>query len=338
MDIQHHYELTRYNTFGIRVYAKYFIDIQSVEQLSALLKEPWIKQEKLLVLGGGSNLLFTQDFDGLVIKISIGGVHVVKEDDQFYWVKVGAGVNWHELVQQCVRAGFAGLENLSLIPGTVGAAPIQNIGAYGVEVRDYIEAVEAYHIITGNKHYFLNIDMQFGYRDSAFKRGLRGQYIITHVAFRLLKTPRYNTSYGAIMDTLSSQGVHTLTLQAVSDAVVHIRQTKLPDPATTGNAGSFFKNPVLSLREYQKIVKDFPAMPGYEQPDGQVKVAAGWLIEQCGWKGRKMGAVGVHDKQALVLVNHGGGTGAEVLQLAQQITDSVQEKFGISLEPEVNVV
>ena len=338
MTIQQDISLTHLNTFGIDAKAAYFANIETISELRAILTDPALMQKPKLVLGGGSNLLFTDDFDGLVIKISIKGIEQTKEDENHAWIKVGAGEIWHELVLYTIREKLGGLENLSLIPGTVGAAPMQNIGAYGVEIKDTFESLEAVQVSSGAMRIFTASECEFAYRNSIFKGALKGQYIITSVTFKLNRNPVFNTSYGDIQATLEAMGVEHLSLKAVSEAVIRIRQSKLPDPSQIGNAGSFFKNPTVEAAQFERLKADFPAIPGYPQPDGSVKVPAGWLIEQCGWKGKSMGNVGVHEKQALVLINRGGAKGNEVKNLAETIVDSVKTRFGVDLMPEVNIV
>lgn len=338
MNIQENFSLTPYNTFGIQAKARYFAEVTQVEQLRYLItSEPYAEMPKL-ILGGGSNLLFTQDFDGLVIKIKLKGIESIQEDEQHVWLKAGAGEVWHDFVQHSIEAGFHGLENLSLIPGSVGAAPMQNIGAYGAEIKDVFDHLEAMEIATGQLKRFEHEECDFGYRKSVFKNVLKDKYIITSVTFKLNKKASFNVSYGAIQQTLEEMGVEKLSTKAISEAVIRIRQSKLPDPAQMGNAGSFFKNPYISKTFYEKLNSQFPEMPCYQLPDGQVKVPAGWLIEQCGWKGKVTGNAGVHSKQALVLVNHGNAQGLEVKELALKIQASVKEKFGIELNPEVNII
>lgn len=338
IDIQENYPLKSLNTFGLNVKARYFVAVHSVEELRTVLADSVYGRLPRLVLGGGSNLLFTKDFEGIIIKMSIKGIEKVKEDNEHVWLKVGAGENWHQFVLYCIEHDYAGLENLSLIPGTVGAAPMQNIGAYGVEIKDVFEVLEAVKIEDGTIRAFTNQECQFGYRHSIFKQEVKDQYIIVSATFRLNKKPIFNTSYGAIQDTLEKFGVTTLSIKVISDAVIHIRQSKLPDPAKIGNAGSFFKNPSIEPSLYARLKGTYPTIPGYEQPDGLVKVPAGWLIEQCGWKGKTVGNAGVHANQALVLVNHGNAHGEEIRKLAEAVQASVQEKFGITLSPEVNFV
>jgi UDP-N-acetylmuramate dehydrogenase len=283
-------------------------------------------------------MLFTSDFDGLVIKINIGGIEVVNETDEHVYIKVGAGVVWHDLVLYCIERNYAGMENLSLIPGTVGAAPMQNIGAYGVEIKEIFENLEAIHMQTGQSRIFGNADCLFGYRESIFKKELKGQYVIVNVTFRLNKVPVFNTSYGAILDTLKTMNVQDLSIKAISDAVCQIRKSKLPDPAEIGNAGSFFKNPEIPLEQYNKLQQQYPQIPGYVVSAQTMKVPAGWLIEQTGWKGKQVGNTGVHKNQALVLVNYGKAQGNEIKALSEEVQRTVHEKFGIWLQAEVNFV
>ena len=316
------------------------MDITNEEDLQTLLQLSDFVDTPKLVLGGGSNVLLCHDFDGLVVRVDIQGVSVLREDENHIYLNAGAGVNWHELVLFCVRNGYAGMENLSLIPGTVGAAPMQNIGAYGVELEQVFDSLTAVHIRTGEKRLFTHADCQFGYRESVFKRDLKGQYIITGVTFRLNKTPTFHTRYGAIQETLAEMGIsdERLSIKAISDAVIRIRRSKLPDPAQIGNAGSFFKNPEISKEKFDDLKDKYPALPGYPAGDDTVKIPAGWLIEQAGWKGYRTGDAGVHAKQALVLVNYDAATGDQILALAKQVQDSVQEKFEVRIVPEVNIV
>ena len=337
MQVLQDVSLQPHNTFGLEARARHWITITATEQLQELLRDPTYQSVPKLVLGGGSNVLFTQDFAGLLIKIAIPGISVVKEDDDEVYVRSGAGVGWHELVMHCIERGYGGIENLSLIPGTVGAAPMQNIGAYGVEIKDVFSSLEAVEIATGNRHTFELADCQFGYRSSVFKHERKGQYIITSVTLRLRKQPVLNTSYGAIAETLARKHIHAPTIRDVSEAVIDIRRSKLPDPQQIGNAGSFFKNPVIPRAQYEALLTDYPTMPGYPTEQA-VKVPAGWLIEQCGWKGKRVGNIGVHNQQALVLVHFGGGQGSALMTLAQDIKASVLKKFGIVIEPEVNMI
>ncbi len=338
MTIQKQVSLQKYNTFAIDAIASHFVEVTTVEELQSILSDDTYNRMPKLILGGGSNLLFTQNFDGLVIKIAILGQEIISEDAQHALIKVGAGVNWHQLVLHTLDLGLGGLENLSLIPGTVGAAPMQNIGAYGVEIKDTFVELQAVEISTGKVATFDNTSCEFGYRYSVFKDALKDRYIIVNVTFKLLKSPVFNITYGAIEDTLKASGIRDLSLKAVSDAVIRIRQSKLPDPAKIGNAGSFFKNPTVDRPIFDGLKVRYADMPGYELPDGQVKVPAGWLIEKSGWKGKRVGNVGVHELQALVLVNYGHAVGNEVRELAFAIQASVMDKFGIALMPEVNMV
>lgn len=340
LTIQSNVSLKPYNTFGIEAQARYLVEISHENDLPALLLLNDFVDVPKLILGGGSNVLLRRDYDGLVVKMAIQGIEVVREDDNHVYLNVGAGVNWHQLVAYCVAQGYAGMENLSLIPGTVGAAPMQNIGAYGVEIEQIFESLTAVHIPTGEYHTFTHGDCAFGYRESVFKHELKGQYIITRVVFRLDKVPTFHTRYGAIQETLNAMGVpeDKLSIQAISDAVIHIRRSKLPDPEQIGNAGSFFKNPEISAEQFAQLKETYSDMPGYPLADGSVKLPAGWLIERAGWKGYRKGDAGVHAKQALVLVNYGGATGDELIALAQQVQASVYEKYGVRIQPEVNVI
>ncbi|RZJ89532.1 MAG: UDP-N-acetylmuramate dehydrogenase [Chryseobacterium sp.] len=335
--IRENQSLKRSNTFAIDVNAKYFAEINSIADLSALLAGQEIQTEALLIVGGGSNILFTKDFEGLVIKMNIQGITVTESGAEVF-VTAGAGVNWHELVQFCVAHGFAGIENLSLIPGTVGASPIQNIGAYGVELKDVFYSCEAMEIATGDTRTFHYEDCHFGYRESVFKSALKGKYIITSVCYRLSKVAHLNTQYGAITAELERRNILEPTIADVSAVVADIRVSKLPDPSTIGNAGSFFKNPVIDAEEFAPVLAAFPEVVHYPAGPDQVKVAAGWLIESCGFKGMVSGNTGTWKNQALVLVNHGGATGAEVYNFSETIIETVQAKFGIRLEREVNIL
>lgn len=306
--------------------------------LQELLEMPAAKQfPQTLLLGGGSNILFTKPFDGLVLKNEIAGIEVVDETEEHVWVKVGGGVIWHQFVMHAVANNWGGIENLSLIPGSVGASPIQNIGAYGVEIKDVLHSVEAYHMKDACLVSFTNADCAFGYRDSVFKRMYKGLFAIIAATFKLDKHPRLNTSYGAIEQELEKMGVGSPTINDVSKAVINIRQSKLPDPEKIGNAGSFFKNPVIDTTQFEAIKKLYPEMPGYSSPDATTKVPAAWLIEQCGWKGYRQNDAGVHQWQPLVLVNYGKASGNEIYKLSESIMQSVKHRFGIELEREVNI-
>ena len=291
-----------------------------------------------MILGGGSNILFTKDFDGFVFKNELYGIKKVREDAEHVYVKAGAGVNWHQLVVHCIHNNWAGVENLSLIPGNTGASPMQNIGAYGVEIKDVFYELEAFHLQDKKLVNFNLADCEFGYRESVFKGKYKNQFVITSVTFRLNKKPVFNTSYGAIEQELATMGVTTLSIQAISQAVINIRTSKLPNPAEIGNAGSFFKNPEISLEKFDELKNNFVNIVGYHLPNGNVKLAAGWLIEQCGWKGYRKGDAGCHAKQALVLVNYGNANGNEIFALSEAIIQSVNEKFAVLLEREVNIV
>lgn len=333
--VEKNVQLQTFNTFGIAVEAAGFARFSSVEILKSLLQER-SAFNGLLILGGGSNILFTQYVDALVLRNEIKGIEVVSEDDETVVVRSGAGEVWHDLVMYTVDKGWGGIENLSLIPGSVGASPMQNIGAYGVEIKDVFYSLEALHIESGELRTFSAEECRFGYRESVFKRELKQQYVITHVSYRLKKQPVLQTSYGAIQDELAVQG-KTPGVKAISDAVIAIRNSKLPNPKDLGNAGSFFKNPVISAEKANELKSQYPDIPNYPQPDGSVKLAAGWLIEQCGWKGRREGNCGVHTKQALVLVNYGGAKGEEIYQLSSDVLTDVRNKFGVELEREVNI-
>lgn len=331
--------LLPFNTFHIDAKARYLTKISSVEDLQTLRSTSLFQTQQKLILGGGSNLLFTRDFDGLVIKNELLGVVPVSEDADQITIRVGSGENWHELVMFCVERNFGGIENLSLIPGTVGAAPMQNIGAYGVEVRHVIREVEAIELETGKVTTFSNEACRFGYRESFFKHDGKDRYFISSVTLTLTKNNHaYNISYGAIRETLEQMQVKELSVKAVSDAVIHIRKSKLPDPTVVGNAGSFFKNPSVPVAQYEEIKKAHPSIPGFIEPDNMVKIPAGWMIEQCGWKGKKIQDAGVHPLQALVLVNYSQAKGKDLWDLACNIQSSVYEKFNIKLHPEVNII
>ncbi len=336
MQIRPNFSLRHFNTFGLDSSARFFVEVSSATELTEILVDQVWKHTPKFILGGGSNVLFTRDIDALVIHPAIKGIEKIKEDDLHVWVKAGAGEIWHDFVMYCVDRNYGGVENLSLIPGTVGAAPMQNIGAYGVEIKDVIHSVEAVSIQTGDVTIFSKEECQFGYRESVFKRDLKDQYIITGATFVLNKKPVLNVGYGDIQKTLQEMNVGDVTIKTVSEAVMHIRRSKLPDPAVIGNAGSFFKNPEIALDLYTDLQSKFPGIPGYPVGNGKIKVPAGWLIEKAGWKGYRQGAIGVHEKQALVLVNYGGGSGNEIKTLSETIQDSVQQKFGIRLNAEVN--
>ncbi|MDQ2719514.1 MAG: UDP-N-acetylmuramate dehydrogenase [Bacteroidota bacterium] len=334
MQIQQNFSLKKYNTFGINVYAKYFSEFTSVEELNILLESKKQDTSKMM-LGGGSNILFTQDYSGFILKNNIPGIKVIREDDDRVYIKAGAGVSWHSFVMYCVNNNFGGVENLSLIPGNVGASPMQNIGAYGVEIKDVFYELEAYHLDEKIVKIFSIKDCEFGYRDSVFKNKLKDQFAILNVIYRLNKKPAFDISYGAIEEELSKMNVGTISVKAISDAIVNIRTSKLPDPKIIGSAGSFFKNPVITKHELPELPKF--EIPFYKINNDHYKIPAGWLIEQCGWKGYRNGDAGCYDKQALVLVNYGNATGNAIYNLSEEIKSSVKEKFGIVLEREVNI-
>lgn len=337
MNIQENISLKPYNTFGIDVKAKYFVEVTGLVQLQRLLQLSAYPHR--FVISGGSNLLLTKDIDALVLFINLKGITVIDQDDNSVLIKVMAGENWHQLVLWTLEHGFGGLENLSLIPGNTGTAPIQNIGAYGVELKDVFEGCEAMNIQNQELEGFTKEACQFDYRDSIFKNEAKGKYIITSVKLRLTKkNHQLNTFYGAIEDELKEMGVVSPTIKDISDAVISIRSKKLPNPSEIGNSGSFFKNPVVSKKTFAKFQKNHPNAPFYELPKEEYKIPAGWLIEQSGFKGKRYGDAGVHDRQALVLVNHGNASGSEILDLAQKIQDSVKERYGILLHPEVNII
>jgi len=336
MIVLKNYSLKSYNTFGLDTKAANLLKVQSVADLKQGLKLPY---DSTFILGGGSNMLLTQDIGGLVIKNEIKGIEIIEETAETVILSIGGGENWHELVLWAIEHNYGGIENLSLIPGTVGAAPIQNIGAYGVELKDVFVKLEATNLATSRKKTFSKKACQFGYRDSVFKRTLKGQYFITKVFLELTKKHHLlNMNYGAIKTQLAEKAIQLPSIKDISDAVIAIRSSKLPDPAELGNSGSFFKNPEISRTQFEGLQTKFPNIVFYDLPNGKVKVPAGWLIEQDGWKGKKIGNTGAHAKQALVLVNYGNATGEEVKQLAFDIIASVKKKFEIELTAEVNII
>lgn len=330
-------ELKPYNTFGIASTAREFAVFRSRSELHHLMETN--RGKNVFILGGGSNILLTQDMDALVLRNEIKGKVVANSTPDHVWINCGAGEVWHEFVVHCIENDWGGLENLSLIPGSVGASPMQNIGAYGVEIKDVFEELEAYHIPTGSVHTFNAEQCAFGYRESVFKRKLKGQYVILNVTFKLTqKDHQLKTSYGAIDQELAKQNIEQPTIQAVSQAVIAIRQSKLPDPRVLGNAGSFFKNPVVEKKVLETIQTSYPSVPFYPIDDNHVKVPAGWLIETAGWKGKTLDGYGVHKNQALVLVNYGEATGQQIFDLSTEILEDIKQKFGVELEREVNVL
>lgn len=337
--VRENVSLKEFNTFGIDAKARHFAEITSEDQLPDLVKHPLFTTSNRLVLGGGSNVLFNGDFDGLVIRCLITGKTIQSQNDDNVVLQVGAGENWHAFVMHCIKNGWGGIENLSLIPGTVGAAPIQNIGAYGVEIKSVIETVRGVDLETGEPRLFTTAECRFSYRESAFKHELREKIFISSITLRLTKiNHRINTQYGAIQSLLKQRGIDHPGIRDVSDAVIDIRRSKLPDPSVIGNAGSFFKNPTVTEKVVAALRIDHPEIVTYPAGNQDVKIAAGWLIENCGWKGKRFGNVGVHAQQSLVLVNYGGGKGEEIFELATKILESVREKFGITLTMEVNII
>lgn len=338
---QENVSLLPFNTFHMDVKARFFAEINTLQDLMDGIQSGLIAQlsaKGLLVLGGGSNLLFTKDFKGLVLAIRNKGIESHLLLDGIIEVKAAAGENWHEFVKWCVEKDFGGIENLSLIPGNVGSCPIQNIGAYGVEVKDVIKSVEALNLHTGEIHVFTNHACRFAYRESIFKLELKGTFVIWSVTFNLSTKPEMNLGYGAIKQELEKMNISVPGIDSVSEAVIRIRNSKLPDPDFIGNAGSFFKNPTIEKSFADMLLAKFPNLVCYAAAEGKVKLAAGWLIEHCGWKGKRLGDAGVHETQSLVLVNYGSASGLQILDLATKIQNSVLKEFGIQLEMEVNVV
>lgn len=331
--------LKPFNTFGIDAKARYFAAVHTPEELHSILSDKTFAHMPKLVLGDGSNILFTRNYDGLVIKNAIKNIQPVLEDENHVWLKIGGGENWHDFVMYCIQQGYGGIENLSLIPGTVGAAPIQNIGAYGVELCDVFSTLEAMNLQDGSLQTFTHQECQFGYRDSVFKSLYKNQFAILSVVLKLDKKPKFRIEYGNIQETLDAMQIKDLSIKAISDAIIHIRRSKLPDPKELGNAGSFFKNPLISASDFTELKKLFPSIPSFPVENSHsIKIPAAWLIEQCGFKGKRFGDAGVHEKQALILVNYNASNGTAILELAQQIQKSVQEKFSVKLTPEVNLI
>lgn len=336
MNILSNQSLLTYNTFGINASTEFWVNATSVEILKEALT--FSRNKKLLVLGGGSNLLIVHDWKGITIHVGIKGIEKIGEDNEYYYVKAWAGENWHNFVLFCLENNFGGVENLSLIPGNIGASPMQNIGAYGVEIKDVFYELEALHRVDLSIKKFSKYDCEFNYRSSIFKTHAKNEYIILNVTFRFSKEPHLNTSYGAIEQELERIGVTEPDMKDVSNAVIAIRSSKLPDPAKIGNAGSFFKNPIINIVEFTKLKELYPSVSAYHQTDGTFKVAAGWLIEKAGWKGKRIGNYGVHANQALVLVNYGGAKGKDIYNLSEKILQDIKVKFGIVLEKEVNII
>jgi UDP-N-acetylmuramate dehydrogenase len=337
MKIEKNISLKNYNTFGIEVKACQFVEIYSEEDLKKLLSLEEYRNEPKLILGGGSNILFTRNYEGLIIKISIPGIKIIFEDENIALIKAGAGVIWNDLVLFAIEKNLGGIENLISIPGTVGAAPVQNIGAYGEELKNTFHSLKGIYIDSGKEAVFDNEECRFEYRDSIFKRELKSRLIITYVIVQLNKNPKPIFNYGTVKNELDRQNKDNYTIKNIADVIADIRKEKLPDPAVTGNAGSFFKNPEVNKSIFLELKKEHPEMPGFTTPHDKIKVPAGWLIEKSGWKGKRVGNAGVHDKQALVIVNYGNTNGSDILALAYEIKISVLKTFGIELTEEVNI-
>ena len=338
MNVIENYPLIKLNTFGIDVKAKYFTSINTVNELIEIKKSEKFKDYELLILGGGSNILFTKDFNGLVILNNIKGKEIVDQNDDSIILKIGAGENWHELVMYCVDNGWGGIENLSLIPGNTGTAPMQNIGAYGVEIKETFVELEALEISSGKIVKFSNSECEFRYRESVFKNKMKNKYIILNITLELNKNPILNINYGDVKAILETKKIETPTIKDVSNAIISIRQRKLPDPKKIGNSGSFFKNPIIDINLLKLIEGKYPNVVSYKINENKFKIAAGWMIEKAGWKGKKFNNFGVHENQALVLVNYGLANGKEIFNLSEKIILDIKEKFGITLEREVNII
>jgi UDP-N-acetylmuramate dehydrogenase len=338
MQILENISLKSLNSFGIEASARYFSQFKTIEELQGILNWSKLKGLNPMILGGGSNVLFTKNYDGLILKNELIGIEKVKDDDAFVYLKAGGGVVWHDFVMYCIKNNLSGIENLALIPGCVGASPMQNIGAYGVEVKDCFYELTAMDKQTSCMYKFTNSECEFGYRESVFKHKYKDRFVITDVTYRLNKTPHFRIEYGAIRQQLEKDSVQELTIAAIANAVMAIRISKLPDPAVIGNAGSFFKNPSVPKEQFDLLKEKYQGIVGYKNNEGLVKVAAGWMIDQCGLKGFTRGDAGVHDIQALVLVNHGKATGSEILEISKNVRTAVFEKFGIEIVPEVNII
>ena len=336
MHFENHVNLKEFNTFHFEAYASHLLVVKSTEELQRWLQENKPSLDALHILGGGSNILFTKDVNGFLLKNELKGIHKIHEDESTIEIQFQSGENWHECVLWSVQQNLGGIENLALIPGTIGAAPIQNIGAYGVEIKDVFVSCTALHLETGEIHQFSKEECRFGYRDSIFKQEKRGNYFITSVTLSFQKKPTYKTDYGDISKIITEEFNGELSVQTIANAVIKIRSSKLPDPSKIGNAGSFFKNPVVSNTHYELLKQDNPTIPSFSVPNG-IKIPAAWLIEQCGWKGFQEGEIGVHDRQALVLIHKGNGKGVDILGLSDRIITSVQQRFNIALEREVNI-
>jgi UDP-N-acetylmuramate dehydrogenase len=335
--IEQNFSLEPFNTFHLPVRTRRFTEYTDEAELECILRDEYFREQPSLHIGGGSNLLFLNDFDGIILHSAIRGIELVRETDDAVWLHVGAAETWDRVTALAAENGWGGIENLSLIPGETGAAAVQNIGAYGVEIGESIETVEAFNRRTREKQVFTNTACRYGYRDSFFKDERHDPYVITYVTLRLSKRPAFRLAYGNLKERLASFGVSP-TVAAVREAVMRIRREKLPDPDVLGNAGSFFVNPVVSPEQFEALKRAFPALPSYPSLDGQVKLSAGWLIEQCGLKGWRRGAVGVYDRQALVIVNHGGATGNDIARFAEEVRATVHRRFGVTLKPEVKYI
>jgi len=338
MKVIENYSLKALNTFGLDVKTRLYTEVSDILGLQAVINDPELKKVPKMILGGGSNVLFTGDFDGLIIRNRIEVIEKISGNDDEVFVKAGGGLSWHTFVLYAIENNYPGIENLSLIPGCVGAAPIQNIGAYGVELKNTFHELQAVSLDDGSIRTFTAQECRFGYRDSIFKQEAKNKFAIVSVTFRFNKKEKLNTSYGAIEEELKKQNISHPTIRDVSNAVIAIRQSKLPDPKFIGNAGSFFKNPEIPSAQFDKLKENNPTIAGYPAPNNKTKIAAGWLIEQCGWKGKRIGETGMHAKQALVLVNYGNATGKELIEHARNVQQSVFDKFGVELEMEVNVI
>ena len=338
MEIFENYSLKSLNTFGVEARAKYFVQLRNEQDAKELAKTDLLRKHPYFILGGGSNVLFRDYFEGVIIQLENKGIEVAKEKNKGVKVRCAAGEGWHSFVEFCVRNDLGGLENLSLIPGKAGAAPIQNIGAYGVEQQDAFKELTAIDLMRGKLRKFKSRDCEFGYRNSYFKKNPRNPYLILNVSYQLSKEHKYNLSYGALQEHVAGKKHHDLSLQLISDLIVDIRKSKLPDPDMLGNAGSFFKNPVISAEQFRRLKSKYPEMAAYKLNERQYKIAAGWLIDKLGWKGKRKGDAGVHEKQALVIVNYGSASGEEIFNFSEGIRKDVMQHFDIGLEREVILI
>ncbi len=338
MDIKNNFSLKQFNTFGVDVKAKFLTFLEKEVDIKEVFDSEEFKNNPHIFLGEGSNVLFVNDFEGIVVVNKLKGIEILREDEENVWLKIASGESWHDIVLFTVEKKYWGIENMALIPGTVGAAPIQNIGAYGMEIKDVIEDVFTFNIETSEKKIFSKDECKFGYRESVFKNELKDKYFISEIVMKLSKNPKPNVSYKVLRDHIDKNSIDASDIKKISDAVIAIRQSKLPDPKILGSAGSFFKNVFIEKDVLKKLIEKYPDMPNFEEGDGTYKIPAGWLIEMCDWKGKIVGRAGVYEKQALVVVNHGGATGMEIKILVDDIIDSVQQKFGLTLVPEVNII